>query len=205
MKLNRDKAGSGPAPLAGLGRQGALNGSRMTHDARPDTEPQAPNSAAPMSPVLPFLKQRIVLKIPSDISILDRVLEYINEHLLELGIAGPDDTEILVALDEAIVNAIKHGNKNDPKKKVKIVAEMNARGARFTIRDEGPGFSREGVADPTDPVRLLMPCGRGLLLINHIMDHVTHNDTGNEIRMVLRSRCCKPPRRSRSNGNSHQA
>jgi serine/threonine-protein kinase RsbW len=144
-----------------------------------------------MAPVLPFLKERISLKIPSDIAILDRVLEYLNERLLRLGIAGPDDTEILIALDEAIVNAIKHGNKSDPTKKVRIVAEMSAKGARFTISDEGSGFARDCVPDPTDPLRLLMPSGRGLLLINHIMDHVTHNECGNKITMVCRSRGSK--------------
>jgi len=141
-----------------------------------------------MAAVLPFLKERISLKIPSDITFLDQVLDYLNEHLLKLGIAGPDDTEILVALDEAIVNAIKHGNKGDPSKSVHIVAEMSARGARFTISDEGPGFTRDGVPDPTDPLRLLMPSGRGLLLINHIMDRVRHNKTGNQITMVRKVR-----------------
>ncbi|HEY6332958.1 MAG TPA: ATP-binding protein, partial [Blastocatellia bacterium] len=106
-------------------------------------------------------------------------------------IAGPDDTEILIALDEAIVNAIKHGNKNDPTKKVRIVAEMSVKGARFTISDEGSGFARDCVPDPTDPLHLLMPSGRGLLLINHIMDHVAHNECGNKITMVCRTRGSK--------------
>jgi serine/threonine-protein kinase RsbW len=138
--------------------------------------------------VLPFLEERISFKMPSDVAYLDQVLDYLNDHMLKLGIIGPDDSEILVALDEAIVNAIKHGNKGDTSKQVHVVAEISADGARFTIRDEGSGFVRDGVPDPTDPVRLLVPSGRGLLLINHIMDHVTHNECGNEIRMLCRSR-----------------
>jgi serine/threonine-protein kinase RsbW len=124
--------------------------------------------------------------MPSDITYLDEVLDYLNRRLLELGIVSPGDTDVIIALDEAIVNAIKHGNKNDPSKMVRIVAELSARGARFTVRDEGAGFSRDGLPDPTDPLRLLVPSGRGLLLISHIMDEVRHNECGNEICMSRR-------------------
>jgi serine/threonine-protein kinase RsbW len=126
------------------------------------------------------------LTIPSDLTYLDEVLDYLNRRLLELGIVKPGDSDVIVALDEAIVNAIKHGNKNDPDKTVRIVAELSAAGARFTVRDEGPGFSRDGLPDPTDPLRLLVPNGRGLLLISHIMDEVRHNECGNEICMSRR-------------------
>jgi len=136
--------------------------------------------------VLPFLKERISLTMPSDITYLDEVLDYLNKRLLELGIVSQGDSDVIIALDEAIVNAIKHGNKNDPNKSVRIVAELSARGARFTVRDEGPGFSRDGLPDPTDPLRLLVPSGRGLLLISHIMDDVRHNECGNEICMSRR-------------------
>jgi serine/threonine-protein kinase RsbW len=136
--------------------------------------------------VLPFLKERISLTIPSDITYLDEVLDYLNRRLLELGIIMPGDSDVIIALDEAIVNAIKHGNKNDPSKTVRIVADLSPRGARFTVRDEGHGFSRDGLPDPTDPLRLLVPSGRGLLLISHIMDEVRHNDCGNEICMSRR-------------------
>jgi len=136
--------------------------------------------------VLPFLRERICLTMPSDITYLDEVLDYLNRRLLELGIVKPGDSDVIVALDEAIVNAIKHGNKNDPSKDVRIIAELSARGVRFTVRDEGPGFSRDGLPDPTDPLRLLVPSGRGLLLISHIMDDVRHNECGNEIFMCRR-------------------
>jgi serine/threonine-protein kinase RsbW len=155
------------------------------------TELQEPSNTEEELPalharVLPFLKERISLTMPSDITYLDEVLDYLNRRLLELGIVGPGDSDVIIALDEAIVNAIKHGNKNDPSKTVRIVAELTARGARFTVRDEGSGFSRDGLPDPTDPLRLLVPSGRGLLLISHIMDDVHHNECGNEICMSRR-------------------
>lgn len=136
--------------------------------------------------LLPFLEERIVLKMPSELRHLDGVLEYLNDRMLKLGIVRPEDSEVLIALDEAIVNAVKHGNKCDPRKAVHIIAEFNAEGARFTVSDEGTGFARESVPDPTDPCRLLEPSGRGLLLISHIMDEVCFNQSGNRLEMFKR-------------------
>ena len=137
--------------------------------------------------IRPFLKERIAFHMPSDLRYLDGVLEYLNERMMRFGIVGPEDSEVLIALDEAIVNAIKHGNKGNPEKAVHIIAEMSSCGVRFTIKDEGQGFVKEEVPDPRDPSRLLEPSGRGLLLINHIMDEVCHNQCGNEIQMYKRS------------------
>lgn len=137
--------------------------------------------------VLPFLRERIAFDMPSDLKYLDSVLDYLNERLVKLGMVEPGDSEVLIALDEAIVNAIKHGNKCDPARAVQIVAEFNCDGVRFTITDEGKGFSKDEVPDPTDPCRLLETSGRGLLLINHIMDEVCHNNTGNQIQMYKRA------------------
>jgi serine/threonine-protein kinase RsbW len=137
--------------------------------------------------LLPFLEERIVFKMPSEIRHMDGVLYYLNERMLKLGIVHSEDSEVLIALDEAIVNAIKHGNKCDPRKAVHIVAEFTSDGARFTISDEGSGFVRENVPDPTDPCRLLEPNGRGLLLINHIMDEVCFNQSGNQLEMFKRA------------------
>jgi serine/threonine-protein kinase RsbW len=140
----------------------------------------------PPATPLSFLEERIAFKMPSEFRHLDGVLDYLNERMLELGIVQPDDSEVLIALDEAIVNAIKHGNKCDPRKAVHIVAEFSVDGARFTISDEGAGFEREKVPDPTEPCRLLEPSGRGLLLINHIMDEVRFNQCGNRLEMFKR-------------------
>ncbi|HJQ69432.1 MAG TPA: ATP-binding protein [Blastocatellia bacterium] len=137
--------------------------------------------------VLPFLEERIAFRMPSDVKYLDGVLDYLSERMVKMGICGAEDSEVLIALDEAIVNAIKHGNKCDPRKAVQIVAELSAWGARFTIKDQGHGFARDQVPDPTDPSRLLEPSGRGLLLINHIMDEVCYNKCGNQIQMFKRS------------------
>lgn len=136
--------------------------------------------------LLPFLEERIAFKMPSELRHLDGVLDYLNERMLRLGIVNADDSEVLIALDEAIVNAIKHGNKCDPRKAVHIVAEFSAEGVRFIVADEGAGFELENVPDPTEPCRLLEPTGRGLLFINHIMDEVRFNQCGNRLEMFKR-------------------
>ena len=155
-----------------------------------------PLAAKPPHPtverLLPFLEERITFKMPSDVKLLDGVLEYLNERLLRLGFIQPEDSELIIALDEAIVNAIKHGNKCDASKSVSITAEFTAEGSRFIISDEGPGFDRCTVPDPTDPCRLLEPSGRGLYLINHIMDEVCFNDAGNQLTMFKRTQKCGP-------------
>lgn len=137
--------------------------------------------------LLPFLGERIDLKLPSDFAHLDGVLDYLNERMLKLGIVNPGELEVLVALDEAIVNAIKHGNKCDPRKAVHILAELSSDGARFKVGDEGPGFARDMVPDPTCPSRLLEPTGRGLLLINELMDEVRYNECGNQLEMFKKA------------------
>ena len=150
--------------------------------------------------LLPFLEERIAFKMPSELRHLDGVLDYLNERMLRLGIVSPDDSEVLIALDEAIVNAIKHGNKCDPRKEVHIVAEFSVEGVRFIVADEGPGFEREKVPDPTEPCRLLEPSGRGLLLINHIMDEVRFNQCGNRLEMFKRP--VNKPHSQPSNGKT---
>ena len=177
-----------------------VNDSQRGSDINNGTEPADFDSLAEKSErilleaFLPFLEERIAFKMPSELRHLDGVLDYLNERMLRLGIINDDDSEVLVALDEAIVNAIKHGNKCDPRKAVHIVAEFSSEGVRFIVSDEGPGFEREKVPDPTEPCRLLEPSGRGLLLINHIMDEVRFNKCGNRLEMFKRpANSTQPP------------
>jgi serine/threonine-protein kinase RsbW len=144
------------------------------------------NDRIGLEAVLPFLEERVAFKMPSEFRHLDCVLDYLNERMIRLGIVNAGDSEVLIALDEAIVNAIKHGNKCDPRKAVHIIAEFSSEGVLFTVTDEGAGFARENVPDPTEPCRLLEPSGRGLLLINHIMDEVRFNQCGNRLEMFKR-------------------
>ena len=167
-------------------QRGDSDGDRGHEPASFDNTTDEKPERIQLDAILPFLEERIAFKMPSELRHLDGVLDYLNERMLRLGIVNPEDSEVLIALDEAIVNAIKHGNKCDPRKAVHIVAEFSPEGVRFIIADEGPGFEREKVPDPTEPCRLLEPSGRGLLLINHIMDDVRFNQCGNRVEMFKR-------------------
>jgi serine/threonine-protein kinase RsbW len=98
----------------------------------------------------------------------------------------PDRSNLFVALDEAFVNAVKHGNKNDLSKLVKISAELSDKEASFTVEDEGEGFDIREIPDPCDPANLFRTSGRGVLLIYNIMDEVEYNAQGNRVKMVKR-------------------
>ena len=91
-----------------------------------------------------------------------------------------------MALDEAFVNAVKHGNKNDPTKLVRVGAELSPTEASFTVEDEGEGFDVRTIPDPCDPSNLFKSSGRGVLLIYNIMDEVEYNAQGNRVKMVKR-------------------
>ncbi|MFY9224547.1 MAG: ATP-binding protein [Blastocatellia bacterium] len=136
--------------------------------------------------ILPFLKEKIEFVIPSQIEWMHEVLAYLIERTAHLGIIQPSTSNIFVALDEAIANAIKHGNKSDPNKRIHIVAEITPQQASFTITDEGEGFDLNSLPNPTDPDYILRPCGRGVMLIYHIMDEVRYNTRGNQIVMIKR-------------------
>jgi serine/threonine-protein kinase RsbW len=136
--------------------------------------------------VLPYVREHIEFELPSDISLMNGVLHYLTERVAALGVIKPDASNLFIALDEAFVNAVKHGNRHDHQKLVRITADLSTKEARFTIEDEGEGFDVTGIPDPRDPENLFKTSGRGVLLIYNIMDEVEYNDRGNRLTMVKR-------------------
>jgi serine/threonine-protein kinase RsbW len=137
--------------------------------------------------VLPYVREHIEFELPSDITLMNGVLHYLIERVAALGVIKPDASNLFIALDEAFVNAVKHGNKHDTNKLVRITADLSAREARFTIEDEGEGFDVNDIPDPRDPENLFKTSGRGVLLIYNIMDAVEYNERGNRLTMVKRA------------------
>ncbi|MEA2174947.1 MAG: hypothetical protein QOD00_2539 [Blastocatellia bacterium] len=136
--------------------------------------------------VLPHVHEKIDFELPSDLSLMNGVLHYLLERVSKLGLIKPERSNLFVALDEAFVNAVKHGNRNDPSKMVRITAELSSSEARFTVEDEGDGFNVQEIPDPCDPANLFKASGRGVLLIYNIMDEVKYNERGNQLTMVKR-------------------
>ncbi|MDQ3472971.1 MAG: ATP-binding protein [Acidobacteriota bacterium] len=136
--------------------------------------------------VLSHLHEKIEFELPSDLSLMNGVLQYLLERVAKRGLITPERSNLFIALDEAFVNAVKHGNKNDPTKLVRIAAELSPREASFTVEDEGEGFNVQEIPDPCDPANLFKSSGRGVLLIYNIMDEVEYNAQGNRVKMVKR-------------------
>jgi anti-sigma regulatory factor (Ser/Thr protein kinase) len=82
-------------------------------------------------------------------------------------------------------------------RRIHVKARYSPDSAVFCIRDEGPGFNRQELPDPTDPSNIERPCGRGLLLMQTFMDEVEYNSSGNEVTMTKRRR---DPSATRSQG-----
>ncbi|MBA2339381.1 MAG: ATP-binding protein [Pyrinomonadaceae bacterium] len=137
--------------------------------------------------ILPHARETIEFELPSDLSLMNGVLHYLVERAGRLGVVQPDRSNLFIALDEAFVNAVVHGNKSDPRKLVRITAELSTKEARFTVEDEGEGFDVQSLPDPRDPSNLFKSHGRGVLLICNIMDEVKYNERGNRLTMNKRT------------------
>ena len=122
--------------------------------------------------------------IPSDPAEARVVQDHI-ERLLEQSAASEKDLfGIRLALEEALVNAIKHGNQMDPTKKVFVNYRLEPDRFLVVIRDEGAGFDPTDVPDPTAVENLERPCGRGLMLMQYYMTEVRYSDGGNVVTML---------------------
>ena len=130
----------------------------------------------------------INLVIPSEVRLVDLVHE-VSQKLAELAGFSPDDAlNVGLAVREAVINAILHGNKNDPSRNVDIRLDLpGAGGIQVKIRDQGDGFNPEATPDPTDDEHVLNASGRGILMIRAFVDNVTfrfEEGRGTEITMV---------------------
>ena len=100
------------------------------------------------------------------------------------GFSKEDVFAVHLALEEAFINAVKHGNKMDPSRKVTIDYSVDLDKVEISMTDQGEGFDPEDVPDPRVGQNLYRPEGRGLLLINSYMDVVKFNERGNRVYMV---------------------
>ena len=112
-----------------------------------------------------------------------RVLEQLTRHHY-----GPNATfAIRLCLEEALSNAIKHGNKSDASKLVHVEASITPEAAQIIVEDEGLGFQRTGVPDPTTDENVQRLHGRGVMLIESYMDEVHWECGGRRVRMIRRN------------------
>ena len=127
---------------------------------------------------------KFTLTIPSDTAAGMEAQNRILSRLEGLGYTDRDLFGMRLALEEALVNAIKHGNKLSDEKVVTVACDLSDATARVVIRDEGDGFEPDAVPDPTADENLDRPCGRGIMLMRSFMTEVTYADRGREVTLV---------------------
>ena len=121
--------------------------------------------------------------IPSDVDAGHKLIEQLMTALTGSGWEGRDLFHVQMAAEEAMVNAVTHGNKGSEDKRVEIEFKVSADGVTMRFRDEGEGFCPGDLPDPRSEEHLHCTNGRGVMLINEMMDEVHYNARGNEVTM----------------------
>ena len=126
-------------------------------------------------PILP--EKNYHLEIESDPNNLITIEEFVNYFVMDLQLGKEKLSALLLSVTEAATNAIKHGNKCDVNKIVKIDVNVDGDTLRIIVKDEGEGFDPTKVPDPTEPDNLLKDSGRGLYLMKVYMSDLRFNIT----------------------------
>lgn len=130
------------------------------------------------------LKMRLHATIASDVEAVGLFTDQVMELVRETNSATGKEFGMEMSLREALANAVLHGCKSDPKKQVECcVACDDAGGMLIVVRDPGEGFNPAAVPSPVDGENVFATHGRGIFLINQLMDDVRYENGGTEIRM----------------------
>jgi serine/threonine-protein kinase RsbW len=131
---------------------------------------------------------RVSYTLDSTLETVDSAEQTASRIAVEAGFGEDEVMQISMAVREAAVNAVLHGNAYDPGKKVELEFETTARNLVITIRDQGKGLDLAKIPDPLAPENLLKTSGRGIFLIRSFMDEVQiqPSQTGTEIKLVKR-------------------
>lgn len=127
------------------------------------------------------------ITVPAEPASIPRVSEGVKQLLEGKGWAEEQIIPVELALDEALANAIRHGCRNDPTKQVQCIVTTDGTGeVVIAVRDPGPGFEPAAVPNPLEGENVFKGSGRGVFLINQLMDEVGFADGGREVQMKKR-------------------
>jgi serine/threonine-protein kinase RsbW len=133
------------------------------------------------------LNLRVRVTLAADRKAVDPVVEQVMEAVRQMKCVDGKEDAIELSLQEALANAVVHGAKEDPSKVVEcLVACDEQRGILIIVRDPGPGFDPNAIPSCTLGENLFSNHGRGIFLINQLMDKVEFRKNGTEIHMVKR-------------------
>ena len=127
-----------------------------------------------------------VIKIPSNFKYIKDISSKVVDFLKQAR-SNIDQSllfDVRLCIEEALINAIKHGNKMNQRLTVAVNYKINGDKLVVVIEDEGGGFNYKHLPDPTKENNLLRGSGRGVYLIHHLMDEVTYNKKGNQLTLV---------------------
>ena len=127
------------------------------------------------------------LRIPSELNAAQRAENQLLQEVVSCGYSEASAFAIKLAVEEAINNAIKHGNKFDRQKMVDLTFEVGPEQAVVTVADQGDGFDPSSLPDPTADENLEKPTGRGVMLMRAYMDEVRFSPRGNQVQMVKKN------------------
>jgi len=130
--------------------------------------------------------EKLKMVIPADVAALEKVSACVNEFLASRQWPVEEVMKVELAVQEALANAIRHGCRNDASKLVDCCVTLNAGELVIVVRDPGPGFDVRAVANPLERANLFKPGGRGLFLINQLMDTVEFTEGGRQVTMRKR-------------------
>jgi len=123
-------------------------------------------------------------KLPSRLEIIPEFIQTFMEKIKHLLLEEGDIFNIKLSLEEALVNAIKHGNKLHPNLSVEVNIEIQDDRLMIEVVDQGEGFDFKSIPDPTNEENLKKLSGRGIFLIRKLMDKVDFFDCGRRIKMI---------------------
>jgi len=117
---------------------------------------------------------------------VNAVVNNVMHHMAQAGYSEKEQFAVRLSLEEAVVNAVKHGNGDDPRKCVQVDFRVDSSILTVRIEDEGSGFNPDAVPDPLAPENIERPGGRGVFLMRHYMSSVEFNDRGNAVTLTKR-------------------
>jgi serine/threonine-protein kinase RsbW len=133
------------------------------------------------------LQTRVRVRVPGRLDAISPAVDQVMAEVRAMDCSKGKEFEVETALREALANAIRHGCRNDDRKSVEVcVACDESKGMLIVVRDPGPGFDPGAIPSPTLGRNIYRHHGRGIYLINQLMDEVAFEKGGTEIRMRKR-------------------
>ena len=164
------------------------SGTASSRTSKPSASRQSRNGAHGNGRTATTKPQKpLIFTIPSDLAASRDVHKSIMDRVEAQKYDEQSTFAIRLALEEGLMNAIKHGNKHDVSKTVHVEAKVTPKATEITIEDQGSGFHREEVPDPCAVENLLKCSGRGILLMEAYMDKVEYSNGGRKVRMMKKN------------------